>query len=404
MNPLVYPDNKLNRLQSIALIMAVVGLVLFVIGFITSPGSVWQSYLYAYLFWLGVTAGSIGLLLLHHMVSGGWGFLIRGQLEAASRLLPWMAVLFVPLAIFGLFNIAGMNALYPWTDPEVAHHGVVQKKLGYLNIPFFLIRAALYFIIWGVIAMLLNRWGRTQYDRSDPEVTNRLNHLGSFGMVLMVITMTFAMVDWVMSLEPEWFSSIIGLLFSATHTLSAMATMLALFAYINGDLPELLVVPRRYFRDQGNLLLALVMLWAYLSFSQLLIIYSANIAEEALWYVHRERGGWGFISLSLIPLHFALPFLVLLVGSGLKQNPRRLAGVALFIVVMRHVDLFWWVAPTFRHHLYVTFADFGAPLLIGGIWLYLWVGQLRGRAILPVYDPRLEGHLPAQEVEVVSHV
>jgi hypothetical protein len=290
----------------------------------------------------------------------------------------------------------GLHALYAWTDPEVAHHAPVSEKLGYLNVPFFLGRAVIYFVIWMLFAAVLNRLGNTQDERSDPRVTHRLNLISAGGMIVMVLTVTFAMVDWVMSLTPEWFSSIIGLLYVATFALSALAFHLILFYRLNGDRPELHQVPKKYFRDLGNLLLAMVMLWAYLSFSQFLIIYSGNIAEESGWYFRRQNGGWGVISLGLIPLHFALPFLVLLVGSGLKRSPRRLANVALFLILMRHLDLFWWVAPTFRTTLYFTPSDFGAPLLIGGIWLWLWAAQLKGRKVLPAYDPRLEGNWPLQ--------
>lgn len=394
---LVFPAERLSRLQTLALIMGVVGLVLFVVGIFLYPGRFWHSALYAYLFWFGVSAGSLGLLMLHHMVSGGWGFLLRRQFEAAAKMLPLMAV------FFALITIPGLHALFEWTHADSPHHGIIEKKAAYLNVPFFYIRAVIYFLIWFFFASRLIRLGNTQDERSDLGVMNRLNLTGAWGLVVMVLTMTFAMVDWVMSLTPEWFSSIIGLLFSATHALSALALMLALFWYLNGGLPRLAAIPTKYYRDLGNLLLALVMLWAYLSFSQLLIIYSANIAEETLWYQNRQRGGWGIISLSLIPLHFALPFLVLLVGSGLKRNPKRLAGVALFIVLMRHLDLFWWVAPTFRANLFFTPSDFGATMLIGGVWLWFWAEQLKGRRILPVYDPRLEGHWPLQPAHEAAH-
>jgi hypothetical protein len=168
---------------------------------------------------------------------------------------------------------------------------------------------------------------------------------------------------------------------------------MVLLAYLVGDKPLLAEVPSGYFRDVGNLMLAFTLLWAYMTFSQYLIIYSGNIAEEVPWYKDRAQGGWGIISLALIPFHFALPFMVLLIASNIKRTPQRLARVAAFILVMRFVDLFWWVTPTFRDHLGVSLADLGTPLLIGGCWLLLWAGQVRDRYLVPLHDPRLEGAL-----------
>ncbi|HTE20185.1 MAG TPA: hypothetical protein VK689_17615, partial [Armatimonadota bacterium] len=234
---------------------------------------------------------------------------------------------------------------------------------------------------------------------SDREISGRLNVTGAVGMLLFVIVATFMAVDWVMSLTPHWFSSIFGLLFVASQGLSTLALMLALLGFLAGDRGLVRGLPDGYFRDLGNLMLAFVMLWAYMSFSQYLITYSGNTVEEVSWYVQRRQNGWGIISLALVPLHFALPFLVLLVGSKLKRSPTRLAGLALFIVLMRFVDLFWLVAPTFRPSLNVIFTDFGTPLLIGGIWLWLWAAQLKDKPVVPLHDPRLEGALQ----EVVAH-
>jgi hypothetical protein len=201
-----------------------------------------------------------------------------------------------------------------------------------------------------------------------------------------------------MTLTPHWFSSIIGLLYTASFGLTGMSLNLVLFWFLFKGTPEIGEVPKRYMRDLGNLLLTLVMLWAYTSFSQYLLTYSGNMAEESTWYVDRQNGGWGLISLALIPLHFVLPFLVLLVGSALKKDPKRLAGIASWILLMRFIDVFWWVAPTFRHRITdLSPADLGAPLLIGGIWLFLFAQGLRGRKVIPAYDPRLEGFWPLEE-------
>lgn len=383
---------RLPALQSIAIGMAAVGLVLSGIGFVMNPKGFFPSYLYAYLFWVAVTVGSLGLLMLHHVVGGGWGFLIRRFLEAATRLIPVVAILFIPV-IIGLVSFD----LYEWTHP---HNDVVRAKVGYLNVPFFLARTAGYFLIWWLLARFFNKAGATQDERADPEVHNRLNVVGAVGLIIYVLTITFMAVDWVMSLTPDWFSSIFGLLVVVSQALSTMALMMVLLGYLVGDKPLIGAVPSGYFRDFGNLMLAFVLLWAYMSFSQYLITYSGNTAEEVSWYLDRRRGGWGVISLSLIVVHFLFPFLVLLLGSNLKRSPRRLAGLAAFLVAMRFLDLFWWVTPTFRNHLSVSVADLGTPLLIGGIWLWLWAGQIKDRYLIPLHDPRLEGSLQG----VAEHV
>jgi hypothetical protein len=383
---------RLPRLQSSALVIAAVGLVLSVVGFLMDQKGFFHSYLYAYLFWIGVTAGSLGLLMLHHVVGGGWSYLIRRFLEAGTRLILPMALLFIPIAIGLLFY-----DLYAWTHP---HDGVVARKVAYLNVPFFLGRAVLYFLIWWGLAQFFNKWGATQDERADLRVSERLNVVGAAGLVIYVLVVTFMTVDWVMSLTPTWYSSIFALLVVVSHALATLSLMVLLTAHLLGDQPLLAEVPSGYFRDVGNLMLAFVLLWAYMSFSQYLITYSGNTAEEVTWYIDRRQGGWGFISLSLIVVHFLLPFLVLLLGSNIKRSPARLARVAAFIIGMRFLDLFWWVTPTFRDHLSISLADLGTPLLIGGIWLWLWAGQIRDRYLVPLHDPRLDGALQG----VAEHV
>jgi hypothetical protein len=378
---------RIQRLQSLAGGMAVVGLVLTLLGFFMAPKAFYQSWLYAYMFWIGVTLGSLGFLLLHHAVGGGWGFLIRRFLEAGTRMFPVMLILFAPVLL-------GMHDLYEWTHAEeVARDPVLAAKQAYLNQPFFVARFLLYFAIWIGLSALLRNWSAPLEQRADARAFNRLNLLGGGGILIYVLTVTFMAVDWVMSLTPHWFSSIIGLLFTVMQGLSTLALMLVLWAFLMGGEPLTDEVPKGFFRDLGNLMLATVLLWAYMSFSQYLIQYSGNLAEEAPWFVDRRQAGWGVYSLALIPLHFALPFLVLLLGSGVKRSPRRLAQIAGVIIFMRFVDLFWWVAPTFRDHPYVTASDLGTPLLIGGIWLYLWAGHLRGKSLVPLHDPRLEAGL-----------
>lgn len=380
---------QLQRLQGAALGMIAVGLILCIAGAAMNIRGFFHSYLFAYLFWIGVTTGCLGMLMLHHTVGGGWGFVIRRFLEAGTRLLLPMAVLFLPV-VLGLLQYH----LYEWNTPEAANDAMLRQKALWLNVPFFLGRTAAYFLIWMGFAFCFNRWGNTQNERRDAQVSNRLNVLGGFGIVVYVLIASFAIVDWVMSLTPHWYSSIFGLLAVASQALSTLALMLVLIPAVT---PRTILrqVPDGFFRDLGNLTLAVVMLWAYLSFSQYLIIFSGNTAEEVSWYERRGQGGWQAIGACLIAFHFAFPFLVLLLGSKVKRDPARLGRLALFIIFMRFVDLFWLVAPTFRDQFGITLADVGAPVLIGGIWLWLWARELKAAntPIIPAHDPRIETHL-----------
>jgi hypothetical protein len=371
-----------GQLRHLALIALAAGAALCLVGTLFDGGGFLHSYLYAYVFWTGVTAGSLGLLMLHHVAGGGWGFVLRRPLEAASRLLPLMLLLSIPI----LLNIP---KLYEWAAPGAGGDHELRLKAAYLNVSFFVGRTVFYFALWIGIAYFLNKWSAAQDESDDPRLFHKLNLLSAGGIVAYVLSVTFAIVDWVMSLAPHWNSSIIGLLFVASQALSALSVMLVLVAFLAGGDSLMDRVPKMSVRDLGNLLLAMVMLWAYLSFSQYLITYSGNTAEEAAWYAQRRGGGWGAVGLLLIPLHFALPFLILLVPA-VKRDIRRIAKVAAFLVLVRLLDLFWWVTPTFHSRLSISINDFGAPLLIGGLWVLLWLRELQKRPLLPVHDPRLQ--------------
>jgi hypothetical protein len=377
--------DRIDRLQRNALILGAVGLALCAIGFIGDPKGFYHSYLFAYIFWVGVTAGSLALLMLHHVVGGGWGFITRRFLETSSRLLLPMLILFVPIII-------GMHNLYPWSRPDALSDPVIREKASFLNVPFFIIRTVIYFGIWMAFAHFILKWSKSLDERRDPQIFNKLNVISPFGLILFCLTVTFVGVDWILSITPNYYSTIVGFLYVAAFGLSALSVTLILLNYFTADLPIAEDLPNQYLRDLGNLLLAFVMLWAYMSFSQYLINFNGNSKPEAGWYGMRATGGWGIISLTLIPAHFALPFIVLIVGSGIKRSPKRMARVAGYLILMRFMDLYWWVTPPFHSHLTIGFADIGAPLLLGGIWLWLWTGQFRGKTLVPEYDLRLEDY------------
>jgi hypothetical protein len=256
-------------------------------------------------------------------------------------------------------------------------------------VPGFILRSVAYFAIWGVLTYLLNLWSREQDRTAERRFAKRLQSMSGPGLVLFVLTVTFASVDWVMSLDPEWFSTIFGLLFVAAWVLSAFAFVIAVMALLARREPLANVVAPSHFHDLGKLLLAFVMVWAYFSFSQFLIIWSGNIPEETKWYIYRMRGGWEFLPVALVIFHFALPFLLLL-SRDLKRNAIRLAMVAAIVLVMRLVDLFWLIAPKFsKGDFHMSWLDVAAPLGIGGLWLAFFFWQLKQRPLVPFNDPQL---------------
>ncbi len=378
---------QLNQLQQWSLIVGLVGLVLGGVGAFFNLEQFWQSYLLAYVFWLEITLGCLAIVMTHHLAGGRWGLVIRRLMETGAMTLPLMVLLFVPL-------LFGLDKLYLWTDPgKVAQSELLQHKSVYLNVPFFLTRTVIYFVVWLGLAYWLNRWSLEQDRTAGPAVAIRLRRLSALGLILYVLTATFAGYDWLMSLEPEWFSSIYGILFIVGQVLAALAFAVIMLAWSHRQASVERVAGSawaNHFNDLGNFILAFVMIWAYISFSQFLIIWSANLPEEAVWYYHRSQGGWQWVGLALILFHFALPFFLLL-SRRIKRQALLLVILAAFIFFMRWVDLFWLMVPAFHPQgLHLHWLDGVAPIAIGGIWLAVFTRQLTGKPLLPRHDPRLQ--------------
>jgi hypothetical protein len=376
------PPNTVGNFQKRALIAGGVFLLALVAIAFVNPTRFFQAYLVGWTFWTGISVGSLALLMLQHMTGGGWGFVIRRVLEAATRLLPIMAVLFIPVII-------GAHSIYEWTHQDVLEaHPVVKFKAPYLNVTFFIIRAVVYFAVWIALAYFLNRWSLAQDRTADNRYTKNMRVLSGPGMVALIFTVTFASVDWYMSLEPEWFSTIYGFIFVAAWALSALAFVIAVMASLTSQDPMKRVVAPLHFHDLGKLLLALVMLWSYFAFSQYLIIWSGNLPEEIGYYIERTHGIWGAIIIAIGILHFAAPFLFLL-SRDLKRNPRRLVLVAVLVLVMRMIDLLWMLEPAFHEHKWF-WVNLVALLGFGGLWLGLFAWQLGKRSLVPINDPQFE--------------
>jgi hypothetical protein len=380
------PTAELGRLSGRATAIGVAGLVLSAAGYFAAPEHFWESYLIAYIFWIGITVGSLAVLMVQHLSGGAWTMISRRLLEASTRTLPLMALLFLPI----WFNLA---RLYPWVNPspdDASMQEVLHLKGAYLNAPFFGVRALLYFAIWGGLAFFLNRWSKEQDEQpalpTGPK-DRRSRLLSGPGLVLYVASVTFMSVDWIMSLDPHWFSTIFGVLTLGGQGLSTMAFVILMMALLVRFQPMSQVADAEKFHDHGKLMFAFVMLWAYFSVSQLLIIWSANLPEEIPFYLERLHGAWYPISVTLLLGQFALPFLLLL-SQSFKRNPNVVKWIALFILVMRIVDITWTIGPVFRHEgSSLSWVDFAAVLGMGGLWVVFFFRNLAGRSLLPARDP-----------------
>jgi hypothetical protein len=344
----------------------------------------YQSYLIGYMLCLGVTLGCLALGMVHQLSGGAWGVVLRRPIGAAARVLPVLTLLFIPILV-------GMRHLYIWTHEDVvAASELLRHKQLYLNTPFFVARAALYFLVWNGISFFLNRWSLEQDRTGDPWISRRMQRLSAAGLVLYGLTITFASFDWLMSLEPEWFSTIYGVLIIGGQGLSGIAFLILAIAWLSRRPPLNDIIVADHFHDAGNLTLTFVMLWAYFGFSQYVIIWAGNLPKEISWYQYRLQTGWRAVGIVLVLFHFAVPFLVLL-SRRFKRQAAALARIAAAILVARVVDIFWLVAPEFHHEgLSISWLDLLLPLSLASIWLGCFVWQLRGRAILPVYDPEFD--------------
>lgn len=383
------PEDLIARVQRNAAITGAVLLGISIgLAILTGAGAeqFFRSYLVAFMLCLGVALGSLAILMLHHLTGGAWGLVIRRHLEAASRTIPFLTLAFVPV-------LFGLPALYIWARPDVvARDSILQAKQLYLNVPFFIGRAVFYFAVWNVLVYVINRWSLEQDagGRQPVGSERKFRQISAPGLMAYGLTITFASVDWVMSLDPHWFSTIFGVLFMGAQALSAMAFAIVALAATSHYAPLADVVEQSHFHDLGKLLFAFVMLWAYFSFSQFLVIWSGNLPEEIPWYLEWLHGGWGAVALLVLIGSFVLPFLLLL-SRDVKRNRPLLGAIAAGVLVMRLVDLLWMIAPRPDHHGFpVHWLDVTLPLGLGGLWLAIFTRELTRRRLLPVNDPYFE--------------
>lgn len=377
------PPAELRGLGSRALLVGLVGAAASAAGAFLDADGFYRAYLVAWLFWFSVAAGCLGLLLLQHLTGGRWGLVLRRPMEAAGRTLPVVGVAAVPLFL-------GLDRLFLWADPARVHgDAVLEHKAAYLNPTFFVARTVGIVALFALLAFLLSRRSAAQDAGGDAGQKWSMQKLAGVGFLAFVVTGSFVAFDWMMSLDPYWFSSLYGAIFLAGATIAALTFLILVAAWLVRREPMARVYTGKRFHDFGTLLFAAVMFFTYLAISNFIIAYQGNLPEEVVWYKERFHGYWAWVATGLLVLHFFFPFLILL-SRAIKRNPATLARIALFVLFMRWVDLVWQTRPTFVHEgLPVSWIDLAALAGVGGIWFYFFTRELGRRALLPVGDPGL---------------
>lgn len=385
--------------RSRALVIGAGALLLCAVGFFLNRDQFFRAWLIGYMLWLGVALGSMGWMMIHHLSGGAWGMVVRRVWEASSRTLPLLTVLFIPVVL-------GLNRLYPWTHSELMQTDeVLRHKSVYLNPTFFLARAAVYFIGWNLIAWRMTALSRAQ-DAGSVEATRSMQRLSGGGLVFLALSITFVGVDWFMSLNPDFYSTMFGFLFMNYLGLAGLAFTIIMASYLRRSEPMGALFRPSHFADYGKLTLAFVMMWAYFQFSQYLLVYAANLEEEVPYVLTRIDGGWQYLAIFLVIFQFAVPFCLLL-SRPLKRTPERLVKVAIFLLIVRVIDTFMYVTPEFsagganrwfvpgEHQsvFFVNWLDIVTPIAIGGLWFWMFFTQLRQRPLLPIGDPYLPAAL-----------
>jgi hypothetical protein len=375
---------SVDRLQQGGLAVGGIALVMAIVGYVKSPADFYHSYIFSYMLILGLTLGSLGLLMLQHLTGGIWGMVIRRPLEAASRNIFLMLILFIPILMGMKYLYSGNDSETGWLNaPKEGEHALTSWQQGYLTPGGFVTRAVIYFAIWIVLMVVFNNWSKQQDQSNGEGLKQRMKALAAPGVILYILAMTFAAIDWVMSLSPRWASTIYGFLFVAGQAIAAMGLMIAVIVLLAGSEPFNGVIKKRHLHDLAKLLFAFNMLWAYFAFSQLLIIWSGNQPEEITFYRSRLNGQWGVVAVIVLLFSFAIPFLLLL-----SRDVKRTASL---------VDLYWMTRPEFTSRAVPTWLDIVVPVALIGLWMGFFAMNLKQRPLLPVGDPNLSEVLAQNE-------
>jgi hypothetical protein len=385
------PPPVVKKISQRSLVVGAIFSVIAVVGIFVFPDGrdqFYRAYLLGFMAWLGVALGSMAILMIRHLTGGGWGMVIRRILGAAMRTLPLLAVLFVPILL-------AVPQIYPWAmplssvrDAHIREHLAKNPFItqSYLNFRGFLLRAVIYFAIWNLLSFLLTKWSEQMDRPGASDNTQRSKAVSGPGLILYGFTISFAAIDWVMSLDPSWISTIFGLVILIGEVLSAMCFAVVVERILFNYKPMSEMLKPDFVHDHGKWMLTFIMLWAYFSFSQWLIIWAGNLPSEITFYLTRLNGGWDYIGLIVVLFHFVVPFVILL-SRPFKRDIRKLVWLAVWLMLMRYVDLFWIIEPNFSKTLNLTWADVVVPIAIGGFWLAYFFHNLSALPLLPAYDP-----------------
>ena len=388
---------SVDRLQQGGLAVGGIALIMAIVGYVKSPADFYHSYIFSYMLILGLTVGSLGLLMLQHLTGGIWGMVIRRPLEAASRNIFLMLILFIPILMGMKYLYSGNDSETGWLNaPKEGEHALTSWQQGYLTPGGFVTRAVIYFAIWIVLMVVFNNWSKQQDQSNGEGLKQRMKALAAPGVILYILAMTFAAIDWVMSLSPRWASTIYGFLFVAGQAIAAMGLMIAVIVLLAGSEPFNGVIKKRHLHDLAKLLFAFNMLWAYFAFSQLLIIWSGNQPEEITFYRSRLNGQWGVVAVIVLLFSFAIPFLLLL-SRDVKRTASLVSKIAVWMIFMRLVDLYWMTRPEFTSRAVPTWLDIVVPVALIGLWVGFFAMNLKQRPLLPVGDPNLSEVLAQNE-------
>jgi hypothetical protein len=382
MNPTL--ASQINRVQLAGAVLGVLGMLLCVAGGWGGGSQCFFSYLFGYIFWLGLSLGSLVIAMIHYLTGGRWGNVTRRFWEAGFMTLPLMALLFLPIFF-------GLTRLYPWAQAAVvAADKTLQNKAAYLNVTGFVLRMIVCFVIWMTLAFFLRKWSLQQDQTTDVTPTRKMRTLSGPGVVLYAFTVTFAFIDWVMSLEPDWYSTMFAIIICGGQILIAYAFATLLLAWFRNYAPVAGIASAEQFHQLGNLLLTFVMFWTYVMFGQFLINWSGNSPKEIIWYQHRVAGSWKWIIGILVVFHFIVPFFLLLFRASKRRLPA-LIVLAAIIFCAHIIAVFWLVAPALHQTgLRVTWLDFAAFAGVGGMWITTFFAILKRSEIIPRNDPRLD--------------
>lgn len=360
--------------------VATAALLVCAVAMFFRPAQFFRAYLPAYLFLLGIALGSMAMLMAHHLTGGSWGWMLRRIFEAAVGTLPLLAGLFLPIAV-------GIGYLYPWAQAgAVAASPKLQYQQFYLNPTGFWVRAAAYFALWLIMAFLLRRWSDQEDRTVNPRLAWKSRQLSAFGAVLYGVSIHFAAIDWGMSVQPEFHSTIWGPLVALGQLLSAFSFALVVFGCVVNRPPLRTVASLKVRNDLGSLLLTLLILWAYMAWFQFMLGWMANLPADAVWHLARASAGWKAVIWTIFALNFAIPFFLLLMRP-IKRNSRAVAAIATVILFMQLAFTYYLITPGFPADcLSEHWMDFLTPVGLGGLWLAYFVRQLQQRPLLALHD------------------